>query len=65
MLKLSSLINENKGDNQPVKGVVIKIIRFLENKFGDVEWEDIYNEYEEDTSESIFKELTDTLKIPV
>ena len=49
MLKLSSLINENKGDkggNQPVKGVVIKIIRFLENKFGDVEWEDIYNEYE-------------------
>ena len=65
MLKLSSLINENKGGNQPVKGVVIKIIRFLENKFGDVEWEDIYNEYEEDTSESIFEELTDTLKIPV
>ena len=68
MLKLSSLINENKGDkggNQPVKGVVIKIIRFLENKFGDVEWEDIYNEYEEDTSESIFKELTNSLKIPV
>lgn len=65
MLKLSSLINENKGDNQPVKGVVIKIIRFLENKFGDVEWEDIYNEYEEDTSESIFEILTDTLKIPV
>jgi len=57
MLKLSSLINENKGDkggNQPVKGVVIKIIRFLENKFGDIQWEDIYNEYEEDTSESIF-----------
>jgi len=65
MLKLSSLINENKGDNQPVKGVVIKIIRYLENKFGDVQWEDIYNEYEEDTSESIFEELTDTLKIPV
>ena len=65
MLKLSSLINENKGGNQPVKGVVNKIIRFLENRFGDVEWEDIYNEYEEDTSESIFKELTDTLKIPV
>ena len=65
MLKLSPLINENKGDNQPVKGVVIKIIRYLENKFGDVQWEDIYNEYEEDTSESIFEELTDTLKIPV
>jgi hypothetical protein len=65
MLKLSSLINENKGDNQPVKGVVIKIIRYLENKFGDVQWEDIYNEYEEDTSESIFEILTDTLKIPV
>ena len=65
MLKLSSFINENKGGNQPVKGVVIKIIRFLENKFGDIEWEDIHSEYDEDTSESIFKELTNTLKIPV
>jgi hypothetical protein len=65
MLKLTSIINENKEGNQPVKGVVIKIIRYLENKFGDVQWEDIYNEYEEDTSESIFEELTDTLKIPV
>ena len=65
MLKLSSFINENKGGNQPVKGVVIKIIRFLENKFGDIEWEDINSEYDEDTSESIFKELTNTLKIPV
>ena len=64
MLKLKYILKE-EDNNQRLKGIELKIIRYLESKFGEYEWEDIYSGYDEDINESIFKELTDTLKIPV
>ena len=64
MLKLISIINENKEGNIPVKGIELKIIRHLENKFHEFETDEIYNQsYSEDLYE-IFSELVDVLKIP-
>lgn len=64
MLKLTSIINENKEGNIPIKGIELKIIRHLENKFHEFETDEIYNQsYSEDLYE-IFSELVDVLKIP-
>ena len=63
MLKLKYILKE-EDNNQRLKGIELKIIRYLESKFGEYEWEDIYSGYDTDINESIFKELTDTLKIP-
>ena len=55
MLKLTSIINENKEANIPVKGIELKIIRHLENKFDDFETDDIYNEsYADDAKSYLF-----------
>lgn len=64
MLKLTSIISENKEGNIPVKGAEYKIIMYLESKYGDQDEEDIYNETDETLVMNIFSDIMETFSIP-
>ena len=63
MLKLRTLIEENKEGIEPLKGAEYKVIMFLENKFGDFTINDIHNQTNDVLVSHIFETIMETLPV--
>jgi hypothetical protein len=63
MLKLRTLIEENKEGIEPLKGAEYKVIMFLENKFGDFTINDIHNQTNDVLVDHIFETIMETLSV--
>jgi len=63
MLKLRTLIEENKEGIEPLKGAEYKVIMFLENKFGDFTINDIHNQTNDVLVSHIFETIMESLPV--
>ena len=63
MLKLRTLIEENKEGIEPLKGAEYKVIMFLENKFGDFTINDIHNQTNDVLVSHIFEVIMESLPV--